>query len=308
MTSTQWCRSLPFVPALLLAGQAAIASPESADALFQEGRELMRQGSFAAACERFRESYREDTALGTLLNIAVCEERSGTLTRAYADLVAFRDACGADDPRRQKADVHLAELGARIPKLTLRLDGAERRSLAAHISVDGTRIAVHDLDKPLPLEPGQHLVKVTWPSGTNEYRVTLVEAEHAVQIISVPEAPSQPARLESPPPKATSHGSLPYVLGGVGAATLVAGIVTGALALDAKQTVANHCHADQCDAKGLAANRDGRAYATASTFTWIAGAVALGAGTVVYFSAGGAPPQPGVRAGASRLVGIKGEF
>jgi hypothetical protein len=56
----------------------------AAQALFDEGKKLMAQGVVPAACAKFEESLRLDRAMGTLLNLAACEELAGHTSRACA--------------------------------------------------------------------------------------------------------------------------------------------------------------------------------------------------------------------------------
>lgn len=51
----------------------------------------MEQGKYAEACEAFAESMRFDPALGTLLNLATCVERSGDAPRACSLFAQARD-------------------------------------------------------------------------------------------------------------------------------------------------------------------------------------------------------------------------
>src|SRR5687768_8531645 len=58
----------------------ALAQPRDAaagEALFIEGRRLMKVGDRPAACAKFAESQRLDPAVGTLANLADCEEQRG---------------------------------------------------------------------------------------------------------------------------------------------------------------------------------------------------------------------------------------
>lgn len=66
-----------------------VAAGANADALFDEGRALLKAGQLNAACERFEQSHTVEPALGTLLNLADCDERRGQLVKAYLE---FNDA------------------------------------------------------------------------------------------------------------------------------------------------------------------------------------------------------------------------
>ena len=52
----------------------AQADVATAEALFREGKRLMEQKSFAAACPKLKESFAQDEATGTLLALALCHQ------------------------------------------------------------------------------------------------------------------------------------------------------------------------------------------------------------------------------------------
>jgi Flp pilus assembly protein TadD len=56
--------------------------PARAEALFNEARQAMNRGDYAAACELFAESNAYDPADGTLANLAACEEKIGDYVNA----------------------------------------------------------------------------------------------------------------------------------------------------------------------------------------------------------------------------------
>jgi hypothetical protein len=58
----------------------------TAEALFAAGREAIRRGDYQAACPMFAESNRLDPAVGTVLNLAICEEHLGQLASRLAAL------------------------------------------------------------------------------------------------------------------------------------------------------------------------------------------------------------------------------
>ena len=54
----------------------AQANPQ-AEALFRDGKELMKQGKVAEACTAFEGSERTEHSLVTLMNLADCREKNG---------------------------------------------------------------------------------------------------------------------------------------------------------------------------------------------------------------------------------------
>src|SRR5262249_42741606 len=68
---------------------SARAQSAEAEALFRDGRELIKAGKLAAGCERLAASERLESSVGTLLNLGDCREKLGKLASAWA---AFRKA------------------------------------------------------------------------------------------------------------------------------------------------------------------------------------------------------------------------
>src|SRR5678816_498104 len=58
--------------------------PAGAQALFDQARELTRQGRFAEACPKLQESNRLDPGIGTQFHLADCYEQSGRIASAWA--------------------------------------------------------------------------------------------------------------------------------------------------------------------------------------------------------------------------------
>ena len=67
--------------AIPLAGPAAFADTPDADTLFRQGRASAEAGDYPHACVAFTESFRLEPALGTLLNLADCEEHVGRVAK-----------------------------------------------------------------------------------------------------------------------------------------------------------------------------------------------------------------------------------
>ena len=66
-------------------GEPGAAEKATAEALFQQGTELMNEKQYAAACEKFAGSQQIDPALGTALRLADCNDRIGKTASALGD-------------------------------------------------------------------------------------------------------------------------------------------------------------------------------------------------------------------------------
>src|SRR5947209_893118 len=84
-----------FVP--LRSGAAPGAAPEES---FERGRIAFEHGDFLTAEKEFETSYAADPAIGTLLNLAVCEQRLGRLAAALGRLQEASRKMSEDDKRR----------------------------------------------------------------------------------------------------------------------------------------------------------------------------------------------------------------
>src|SRR5215475_3725385 len=80
-------------------------SPE-AEALFREGRKLMKRQSYAAACDKFEASERLEPAIGTELNLADCRQRNGQLASAWAMFVKATQTAKRSRDRKREAEAH----------------------------------------------------------------------------------------------------------------------------------------------------------------------------------------------------------
>ncbi|MEB2313550.1 MAG: hypothetical protein OZ921_03590 [Sorangiineae bacterium] len=269
--------------------------PAAADALFKQGRAAMDARDYATACAKFYESNRLDPAIGTVFNIADCEERRGNVATAWARFQEVAQQLPANDDRRPIALARRAALEQRLPRLAVRLtDGAP----GAVVQRDDVALGAASLGTPLPVDPGEHVVRVSAPGRRDAvFRVTLAEGEQRALDVTVgASAPSSgpgsaPEQPPSQDPGASASGSgtrtAGYVVGAVGVAGVAVGAITGLMVLGKKSVADNNCDdAKRCNQTGADAADAGRTLGAVSTTGFIVGAVGLGLGAYLVLSSG----------------------
>lgn len=268
--------------------------PAAAEALFREGRALSDAGDIAGACAKFRESDRLDPAVGTTFNIADCEERLGRLARAWTLFDEVVQRLPPADKRRAVAQKRAAALEPRLPKLSVQL--AASAPPDTRVTRDGVELGAASLGTPLPVDPGEHVLRVSAP-GYAEREVKVLVSEREIRQLEVEPGPAQsPVISAAPLPKETvastpsESGKSPllgYVIGGVGVAGFITGAVAGVLTLQKKGVVNDHCDDDKrCDQTGLDAAASGKTLGIVTTIGLVTGVVGVGAGTYLILSAG----------------------
>lgn len=280
----------------IAAAALAVAAPSRADeaataeALFREGRRAMTRGDWADAVARLRESQRLEPAPGTLLNLAIAEEKVGRLAAAWEHARAAADQLPPSDDRQKLArDLHEA-LDKRLPRLVLRPTAASDR---AGVRLDGVALGAASFGVPLPMDPGRHEVVVRAPGHLDRVvSVELGEGATVEQRVEPGARVSSDAATRDGGAVASSSSrwrTVGFVGLGVGAAALAAGGVTGYMAMRKNETVEAHCDARGCDATGVDAAGSGRDLATVSTISTVAGAALVVGGALVVWLARGRP-------------------
>ena len=282
--------------ATLLGGPARAGDPARADALFKEGRLAFDRRDFPAACAKFEQSQAADPAAGTLLNLALCEEKLGKLLAARTHGKEVLASLPPKDDRRPLVTDLVARLDKRVPTLTL--------ALAPGAPPDTTvRDEPHDralaFNLPEPMEPGEHQLTIRAPGRPDsQLTLTLTEKKAEKRTITVPEA--TPASLAAAaPPEASSSAPtrrvLGFAAGGLGVAGFVTAGVTGALLLSKKSAVDAQCPGKRCSAEGLRlkAEAEETPLLPLNTAAWIVGIAGVSAGAVLILtSLGGSSPKP----------------
>lgn len=230
--------SLLLLPALAVSlfTQPAAAQDKKelsrARAQFQRAIELEQAGNYSTALEQFRDVGQVRMTPQVRFHIASCEEKLGRLVTALGGYqLAYADADSVGEDFKAEVDAAVTRLQASIPKLVIeRGAGAE----AAEIQLDGVALGASSVGVPVPLDPGPHAISAKAP-GALPFSQTVTILENEQKTVEVTLAPEP---QESQPTLSASSGApldksnprlVPYVIGGVGIASLIGSGVLFAL-------------------------------------------------------------------------------
>lgn len=294
---TSWFRFSVVAFALLgLLGNVKVAHAETgaAEALFRAGREAAKRGDHEVACAKFAESERLEPAVGTELNLALCEEQLQHLLSAWRLFRLVIDKLPEGDTRRALARRHFDELDARVPRVTLK---AAALPPGAQIRQGSTRLTYSSLGVAIPVDVGELELVVAAPGRRDKrYRVLLTEGARETLHIEAGDAlPRSAVPVTAAPVNEPSPFRTVGVLGvGLGAALVSVSGATGLAVIDAKNTVEQECNgAGVCSATGRAAAERGQTLSLVSTVSFLAGVGCAGLGGWLWFQSR-APESPRV--------------
>src|SRR4051812_32700524 len=153
-----------------------------AQALFETGRIAQNDGDCEGAHWLFERSQDLEPAVGTQLNLALCDEKMGHLLDAVTRLEAVLGSAAANDPRRPLIVERRAILDRRLARLTiLAPDGG---SSWESITLDSRQLNFHDFGTEIRLNPGLHKLECSGPSSEQCTRsFSLSEGERSIQAI-----------------------------------------------------------------------------------------------------------------------------
>lgn len=278
------------------------SAAQAAD-LFVRGRDAMKRSEYATACAAFAESQKLDPSPGTLLNLAVCEERLGHLLRARDHVREFIRSVPPTDDRGPRAVALAAHLDERIPTVIIELPAD--LPTETQVLLDDAELARDKWHTTLPVEPGEHAVVLKTP-GRADWRQQLTLAEGEKITVTPPPLPA----LETPPaaaeplvftptsstaPLTAERQSSPlppvfWASAAVGAVGIGMAATSGILALVNRNALDDHCEQKRCDAEGLAAAERGEMWATVNTVTLPVGILGTALATYLFVSRPKAQP------------------
>lgn len=291
--------------------------PAAAQALFDQARELSRQGKFAEACPKFQESNRLDPGIGTQFNLADCYEQSGRVASAWAAFLEVASQARATSQiDREKAATKRAEkLQARLPRLVINVPEASKTP-GLEVRRNGMLVGSAQWGTPVAVDPGEIELTASAP-GKQTLRQTLraeegktanynlpalAQGESAAAtppppaptgVATQPAAPPLSAPAAPPPvePAAAKGGNGPWIitLAGVGVVGLGLGSAFGLMAKAKNDDSKSECDVDDanaCSPSGIEQRNDALTKGNVATASFIVGGAALAGAGIVWLASG----------------------
>ena len=275
----------------LCTAENAYAQPTTlhaqADESFRQAREAAAHGDDRLALQLFRASHELEASRGTLLNIAICEEKLGLVTAAMQHFQEVLPQFAPGDERLALVQQHISDLVPRVPHL--RVNVAIAAPAGTRVTFDGAPLAATRLGAEMAVDPGKHVITVN-ATGLPERRYDVVVEEGKALALTVePGAIAPPKllpRLDTPPP--TSHRTqVGIIVGSAGIVALTVGGVAGVLALADRDAIESECPTRVgCSPEILDRARSGKSLSIVSALSLSAGAIGVGAGMYLVLSSG----------------------
>ncbi|MFO0592150.1 MAG: hypothetical protein U0441_31695 [Polyangiaceae bacterium] len=296
---------------------------QRANDLMDQGDEDAKKGDLSSALARYQEAHAIMHVPSTGIEVARALDKLGKLMEALAaarEVAAMPPVAmpgGASEPKafteaRDAAKALVTELEARVPTLTIVVTGVPGRT-PVEVTLDGRKLTSEELAAPLTLPPGKYHVIAKADEHTPAFAdIVLKERDRAqatlalahVLVIAPDPTPTHTAPPPPPPPKGVSP-LVPagFTIAGVG---LLAGAITGALALSAAGEANTRCPKGLCPDESVKAIAQSK-YGTADTLAIVSdiGFVVAVGGAVLGMYGLANPPKAAAPAkpSATLLVG-----
>src|ERR1043166_6418194 len=175
------------------------ASPQ-AEALFRDGKRLMKDGKLAEACAAFEGSERAEHNVATVLSLADCREKNRQFASAWA-LFLQADSQTRADPTKATLNVtaknRARALEPKLSCLTINVPD-ESRIPAPGVSPDGAPVDPAEWNRSIPADGGTHTIAGKAPGHESWSTTVTLRPEGDKQAVEVPKFKALPEIVNKP--------------------------------------------------------------------------------------------------------------
>jgi hypothetical protein len=269
--------------AVLASRALAETDIKAADELFAKGLAL-RETNLEQSCGYFRQSLdKNPQAIGTLMNVALCDEKLGKIASAVERFSEARDRAkeGNLPEYATEAETHIAALSPEVPNVTIKFLG--ERPAGTRVLIGERVIASERFDggQKVPVDPGELVIVVSAP-GRLAYETKLLINKKEEKAIAVPE-------LKKGITVKSSRKTIGIITTATGGAAFVTGAVLGLVARSIYKTNHDKCTPsegdDICDPAQQSETERARTIGNVGTVVGAIGLAATGVGVYLWLTA-----------------------
>jgi hypothetical protein len=308
---------------LVVPGVARANDAVAAQALFDEGKQLMTEGRYPAACSKFAASQQADPGLGTQFHLADCFQHVGRTASAWSLFHEVESQAHArgETGRERVAHDRAEALEPFLSRMAIQPHEGDMNQ-GLRILRDGTEIGREQWGVAVPVDPGAHAVAV-YVSGKQPWGtavevpvdgkivavdvppVSTFQSANAAVAAASPPHPSPPVppagspgvasmmpETVTPPPETpnvVNHGGVQRGIGwflvGLGVAGIGSATYFTTQWLSYRSQADPHCAGNQCDPVGTQLHSNADTQGHAAIIAGAGGAVAVIVGAVLVATA-----------------------
>ena len=275
------------------------AEKAAAQKLLAQGNQLVGEGDYVGALEKFRAAYDKFPSPKILLNIGTTLRQLGRNVEAAEVYERYVADPEHDVAREKDVERVLAEIDAVVGRIVVTVDAPD-----ATLRLDGKQVEPFAKGESRRVEPGEHTLTAEKPGASPVVQSILVKPrqEHLVNL-----------RFAPPPPKVEPSGggstarTLGLALGGIGGVTVIAGVIVGSVAIAQSGAANGHCYegGKACDAKGIELDQSAKTSATISTVGFAVGGGLLAAGALIFFISPAPAKEKAPAATTARWISVE---
>ena len=264
---SRWILGLVLSALVATALPAAAQEDDEARVHFRLGRAYYDSGRFEEAAREFQQAYDLSQRATLLYNVFIAWRDAGQLGPAIEALELYL-ARVPDAPERDNLEARLASMR----RLHQQQAAARTASQTRETGTQGTTTTT-----------------TTTTTGATSTETTPAETTGTTGGTSEPDTgdDTRPAPPDLRPAGGGDGGGaalVPWIVIGVGGAVVIAGAVTGAMALSAESELEEMCPMDECPDDDFVDTRDsGQTLATVTDILLVTGVLAVGAGVALLF-------------------------
>jgi tetratricopeptide (TPR) repeat protein len=289
-----WLLCIAWITTLVLvvAPARADTARDEARALLKQGNDLVADGRYVEALEKFRAAHARFPSPKLVLNIGTTLRQLGRLAEAMDAYEEYLASAEVDPAEKTEVKRLLSEMSGKTARLKIRVDQPAQR-----LTLDGKTIAENSTAVERRVDPGSHVVvaeRAGHPSAVERFEVSA--GDHRELLLEIPDrdqrAPTQSkARISATErDRGSDSGATQRTFGwaalGIGAVGVGVGVVTGIMVGSKKRDLEDKdCTEDGCPATLSDEVDSYNQLRTISTVAFVVGAVGLAAGSVLLISA-----------------------